>query len=211
MQYQYICIEGNIGAGKTSLAEILAKEYKGKIVLEQFADNPFLPRFYDNPSKFAFQLELSFLASRYQQLKDHTVNPDLFNTCIVADYFLHKSLIFARKTLAADEFALFSKLFNIIIGTIPKPDLLIYLHVDIHRLQDNIRRRGRDYEQNIANSYLEKIQEGYMQYIKTLPDIPIVMLDTNNIDFVGNKDDYIKLLSVLNLDFPAGVHRFTFR
>ncbi|HSW68327.1 MAG TPA: deoxynucleoside kinase [Bacteroidales bacterium] len=210
MKYQYICIEGNIGAGKTSLAEMLAEEYNGKLVLEQFADNPFLPRFYEDPSKYAFPLELSFLASRYQQLKDHTANPDLFNTCVVADYFLSKSLIFARKTLAADEYSLFSKLFNIIIGTIPKPDILIYLHLNVDRLQSNIRRRGRDYEKNIADSYLEKLQDGYMQYLKTLPDTRIVMLDTNNIDFVGNTGDYQRLLSILNKDFTAGIHRFTF-
>jgi len=210
MIYNYICVEGNIGAGKTSLATKLAGDFNGKLILEAFEDNPFLPKFYKEPSKYAFPLELSFLASRYQQVKDHLAILDLFKSFIISDYFINKSLIFARKTLQNDELALFNKLFNIIISTVPKPELLIYLHVDIKRLQQNIRYRGRSYEQEIEDSYLEKIQLGYLEYIKQLPDIRILMLDTNELDFVGNQTHYECLLDVINTRYEPGIHRFTF-
>lgn len=210
LPYRYICIEGNIGAGKTSLAAKLAEDYNGKLILEQFEDNPFLPKFYEDQAKYAFPLELSFLASRFQQVKDQLANLDLFRSFVVSDYFINKSLIFARKTLPDDEFKLFNRLFNIIISTVPKPDLLIYLYVDIQRLQQNIRHRGRSYEQSIEDSYLEKIQTGYLEYLRQLPDTRILLLDTNDIDFVGNDDDYHKVLSIIDSRYDAGIHRIVF-
>lgn len=210
MIYNYICVEGNIGAGKTSLATKLAGDFNGKLILEQFEDNPFLPKFYKEPSKYAFPLELSFLASRYQQVKDQLANMDLFKSFIVSDYFINKSLIFARKTLQHDELALFNRLFHIIISTVPKPELLIYLYVDIKRLQENIRHRGRTYEQEIEDSYLEKIQVGYLEYLRQLPDTRILLLDTNKLDFVGNQSHYESLLDVINTRYEPGIHRFAF-
>ncbi|MDZ4205096.1 MAG: deoxynucleoside kinase [Bacteroidales bacterium] len=209
IRYNYVVIEGNIGAGKTSLANMLSDLYNGKLILEQFEDNPFLPKFYQDQQKYAFQLELSFLASRYQQLKDQIATMDLFKSFVIADYFINKSLIFARKTLQDDEFALFSRLFQIIISTVPKPDLLVYLHVNVNRLQQNIRHRGRSYEQEIENSYLEKIQQGYLEYLKQLSDTRILLLDTNNLDFVGSTSDLERVLNLINADYPVGVHTFT--
>ncbi len=209
MRYKYIVVEGNIGAGKTSLATILSERYNGKLILEQFEDNPFLPKFYDDQVKYAFPLELSFLASRYHQLKDQIASLDLFKSFVVADYFINKSLIFARKTLQDDEFALFNRLFQIIISTMPKPDLLVYLHVNIDRLQHNIRNRGRAYEQTIENSYLEKIQRGYLEYIKQIPDTRVLLLDTNSIDFVNHPHDLEALVQVINAEYSPAVHCIT--
>ncbi|MGB4204114.1 MAG: deoxynucleoside kinase [Bacteroidales bacterium] len=208
--YNYICIEGNIGAGKTSLASRLAEDFNGKLILEQFEDNPFLPKFYQDQSKYAFPLELSFLASRYQQVKDQLTTMDLFKSFIVSDYFIDKSLIFAHKTLSDDEFRLFKRLFNIIISTVPKPDLLIYLYVDIKRLQHNIRYRGRTYEQSIEDSYLEKIQSGYLDYLRQLSETRILLLDTNNIDFVGNQKDYENVLYHICKNYDPGIYRIVF-
>jgi deoxyguanosine kinase len=210
LRYKYICVEGNIGAGKTTLASKLADDFNGKLILEQFEDNPFLPKFYKEPSKYAFQLELSFLASRYQQVKDQLATMDLFKSFIVSDYFINKSLIFARKTLQDDEFSLFNRLFHIIISTVPKPELLIYLYVDVKRLQQNIRHRGRSYEQAIEDSYLENIQAGYLDYLRQLPDTRILLLDTNSLDFVGNEADYNRLLEVINTSYEPGMHRLAF-
>jgi deoxyguanosine kinase len=210
LRYSYICVEGNIGAGKTTLATKLAGDFNGKLILEQFEDNPFLPKFYKDPAKYAFPLELSFLASRFQQVKDQLATMDLFRSFVVSDYFINKSLIFAHKTLQQDEFNLFNRLFNIIISTVPKPELLIYLYVDVKRLQQNIRSRGRTYEQAIEDSYLERIQSGYLDYLRQLPDTRILLLDTNKLDFVGNESDYLKLLEVINTKYGYGIHRFSF-
>jgi len=209
LRYKYICVEGNIGAGKTSLASKLAGDFNGKLILEQFEDNPFLPKFYKDPAKYAFQLELSFLASRFQQVKDQLAKPDLFRQFVVSDYFINKSLIFARKTLQDDEFALFNRLFHIIISTVPRPELLIYLYVDVNRLQQNIRNRGRSYEQAIEDSYLEKIQAGYLEYLRQLPNTRILLLDTNKLDFVANPNDYQQLIEVINTSYEPGLHRIT--
>ena len=169
MKYNYIAIEGNIGAGKTSLATRISEQFNAKLILEQFADNPFLPKFYKNPEHYAFPLELSFLASRYHQLKDELSKQDLFKSFTISDYFINKTLIFAKKTLQPDEFALFTKLFYIINTTLPKPDLLVYLYLNIDNLKKNIINRGRAYEQDIEKEYLVKIQEGYLDFITCFP------------------------------------------
>lgn len=206
-RYNFIAIEGTIGAGKTSLSHMIAEDFNAKLILEGFADNPFLPKFYSEPDKYAFPLELSFLAERYQQLTDQLSKQDLFKNFTVSDYFLNKSLIFAQKTLADDVFGLYSKLFHIINTSIPKPDLLVYLYVNIDRLQSNIKLRGRSYEQNIEDEYLEKIQSGYLDFIRQQQKMRILILDINNVDFVKNKEDYHRIISLIDQDYDFGIHR----
>ena len=210
MLYNYIAIEGNIGSGKTSLATKISEEYNAKLILEQFEDNPFLPKFYEKPEQYAFPLELSFLASRFHQLKDDLTKQDLFKSFTISDYFINKTLIFARKTLQQDEFALFSKLFNIINTTLPKPDLLVYLYLSVDNLKRNILFRGRSYEQNIEKDYLEKIQKSYLDFIKAQQNIRILIIDTNKIDFVKNDEDYRLIKeSILNTEYKIGISRIS--
>ncbi len=189
-QYNYLVIEGNIGAGKTSLSTMIAEKYNARLILEQYAENPFLPKFYKEPERFSFPLELSFLAARYHQLHGELTSPDLFKSFTVADYFFSKSLIFAKITLQIDEFNLYRTLFNIIHQQLPRPDLYVYLHVSVDKLVSNIRKRGRDYEKSIEPEYLEKLQEGYFEYFRTLGDQKVLILDINNLDFVTREEDY---------------------
>ncbi len=205
MRYNYIAIEGNIGAGKTSLATRIAQRYNGKLILEQFEENPFLAKFYENQDKYAFPLELSFLADRYQQLKRELAQQDLFTDFTISDYFLNKSLIFARKTLNDDEYHLFITLFNIMNANLPRPDLLVHLYVKTSRLQQNIRNRGREYERHIANEYLDKIQNSYFNYLKQQPNLRILLLDTNAIDFVAYPNHLELVLDHIDRDYPKGL------
>lgn len=193
-QFNYIAIEGNIGAGKTTLTTRIAEDFNAKTVLERFADNPFLPKFYKDQSRYAFSLEMSFLADRYQQLSDDLAQFDLFKDFIVADYHIFKSLIFAKVTLTEDEYRLYRKLFDIIYKEMPKPDLYIYLYQNTERLLQNIKRRGRSYEQEIQSDYLEKINGGYLDYIKSQPDLNVLIIDVSDKDFVNNQEDYIFVL-----------------
>jgi deoxyadenosine/deoxycytidine kinase len=208
LRYDYIVVEGNIGTGKTSLAAKLSEDHGTRLILERFADNPFLPRFYENQSRYAFPLELSFLADRYQQLIDELQNKELFRTQTVSDYVLSKSLIFAGITLKEEEFDLYQRLFHIMNPHLPKPDLLIYLHKSVPNLQENIRKRGREYEQNIAPGYLHDLERGYWDYFKTLQGVRILVLDTNNIDFVSNSEHYKEILRLINRNYTTGIHRF---
>lgn len=207
MLYNYIAIEGNIGAGKTTLATKIASKYNGKLILEQFEGNPFLARFYENQEKYAFPLELSFLAERYQQLKRELANQELFSNFTISDYFLNKSLIFARKTLNDDEYQLFLTLFNIMNANLPRPDLLVHLFVSTTRLQNNIKMRGREYEQRIPDEYLDKIQESYLDYLKQQPQLRILLLDVNDADFVANPSDFLKIVGAINNEYPKGISR----
>lgn len=209
MRYNYVVIEGTIGAGKTSLATRISEQYNARLILEQFEDNSFLPKFYLEPDKYAFPLEMSFLASRFQQLKDQLSTQDLFKSFTISDYFINKSLIFAGKTLQKDELALYSRFFNIISASLPKPDLLVYLYLDVENLKKNIIKRGRSYELEIENNYLEKIQTGYFEYIRQQRDMRILIIDTNHIDFVENECDYNKILEIINREHKKGIHRFT--
>lgn len=210
MRYNFIAIEGNIGAGKTSLATKIANDFNARLILEQFEENSFLPKFYKEPDKYAFPLEMSFMASRYQQLKDQLGTLDLFKTFTISDYFIIKSLIFAKNTLPRDEFKLYTSFFNIIFQQLPKPDLLVYLYVDTERLQSNIKMRGRSYEQNIQADYLTKIQKGYLEFINQQKDMRILILDTNPLDFVNRDEHYEKILDYLHKEYPIGVYRITF-
>lgn len=207
--YNFTVVEGNIGAGKTTLARKLAADSNARLILEQFAENPFLPKFYEDPEKHAFPLELSFLAERYQQLKTELGSPDLFKPNIVSDYFFLKSLIFAQANLGNDEFGLYSKLFHIINDSLPKPDLFVYLYHNIERLQENIKKRGRSYEQSIPDTYLIKIQTSYFEFIKQLGDLRILIVDVNNIDFANNDEHYQHIHSLINQPYNIGITRIT--
>lgn len=191
---QFLAIEGNIGAGKTSLAKKIAADFNAKIVLERFADNPFLPKFYKDPLRYAFPLEMSFLADRYQQFTDDTSQFDLFKNFMVSDYDVYKSLIFAQITLQKDEFSLYRKIFSSMYSNVKKPDLYIYLYQNTERLLDNIKRRGRTYEQEISPQYLEKINQGYAEYIKGLQEQRTAVIDISALDFVSDETDYQAIL-----------------
>lgn len=205
--YHYIVIEGNIGAGKTSLATRLAAEMGARLILEQFEENSFLPKFYEDPDRYAFPLELSFLAERYQQLKGHFQVPDLFQPITLADYFINKSLIFASKNLEPLEYGLYGKLFNIVSSVVPKPDLLVYLYLSPTNLKRNIEKRGRSYEQNIPFDYLEKIQSGYLDFLRQQTDQRILLIDTNGIDFVHSEEDYRWIKGIISKEYEVGIHR----
>ncbi|MDO9186567.1 MAG: deoxynucleoside kinase [Bacteroidia bacterium] len=207
--YNFIAIEGNIGAGKTTLAKKLSVDFNSRLILEQFAENPFLPKFYDNPEKHAFPLELSFLAERYQQLKNELGKQDIFKPTIVSDYYFLKSLIFAKANLIEDEYGLYSKLFHIINDSLPKPDLFVYLYHDVERLQQNIKKRGRNYEQSIPDEYLIKIQNTYFDFIKQLNDLRILVIDVNNIDFANDNAHYNHMMEIINQPYNAGITRIT--
>ncbi|MCE1199114.1 MAG: deoxynucleoside kinase [Marinilabiliales bacterium] len=182
--HDFLVIEGNIGAGKTTFAKSLGEETDARIILEQFADNPFLPKFYKDPEKYSFALELSFLAERYGQLNRELANRDLFHNHTISDYYFMKSLIFAQNTLAQDEYNLYRNFFDIIYERLPKPDLFVYLHLPEEKLIENIRKRGRDYEQSIEADYLRKIREGYFTFFAQMADFPVLLIDTSSLDFV---------------------------
>lgn len=205
-KYSYLVLEGNIGSGKTSLATRIARDFNCRIILEEFAENPFLPQFYANPARYAFPLELSFLAERYHQLKEKFSGPDLFSPVIVSDYLFIKSLIFARINLSEDEYGLYRKLFNIIDPMLPRPDLLVYLHNESENLLQNIKKRGRSYEQQISGEYLNSVHSSYMDYFRQATDMRILIISTANLDFVSNEQDYSRLLDSIDKDYNPGMH-----
>lgn len=193
--FQYLTIEGNIGAGKTSLAKLITKEFNAKLVLEQFEDNPFLPKFYEDMERYAFPLEMSFLADRYQKLQDDISQYDLFSDFVVSDYDVFKSLIFAKVTLQHEEFVLYKRVFDLMYVNLPKPSKYIYLYQNTDRLLENIKKRGREYEKQIHASYLQKINQGYLEFIKSRSDLNTKIIDVSELDFIKHREDYIKVLS----------------
>ncbi len=205
MQYKFITIEGNIGAGKTTLATLLSKHYNARLVLEEFADNPFLPSFYENPSQYAFPLELFFMAERYKQWKDVLQAPDMFHNVTISDYLFTKSLLFAKVNLAEEEYLLYQKLFDIINPQILQPDILIFLHAPVKKLQENIKKRNRGYEQGIENDYLSNIQETYLQYLKQY-NIKTLFVDALNADFINNPLHLKIITDALEKSFEPGQH-----
>lgn len=209
MKHHFITVEGNIGAGKTTLTHLLAKHFNAKLILEEFADNPFLPKFYENPAQYAFPVELFFMAERFKQLKDmvHT-QQDLFQNVTVSDYLFTKCLLFAKVTLPEEEFRLYQKLFDIIHQQLVFPDILIYLHAPVQKLQANIKKRNREYEQQIPDEYLFNLQETYTSYIKQ-HNIKTIFIDASNADFLGNEKHLQVVLDALEKDFDGGQHYFT--
>ncbi len=203
--YSYIAIEGNIGAGKTSLSEMVARDLEGKLVLEQFPDNPFLPKFYENREKYAFPLEMSFLAGRFQQLSDELLTADLFSQLTVSDYFVLKSLIFAEVNLPHDEFELYRRIFDLVVHQIPGPELLVYLHRDVDSLQRQIRKRGRSYEQRIPDSYLEAVQQSYFRFLRQQGSLSVVVVELGSRNFVSEVDLYREILKKLKAYYPKGL------
>lgn len=208
MKYNYLVIEGNIGAGKTSLATLLARETGSRLVLEAFSDNPFLAKFYEDPDRYAFQLELSFLSERYHQIKTELGHPDLFGQSVISDYYLAKSFIFSKYNLKDDEMKLFEKLFSIIHLQAPVPDLYVYLHVPVEKLLENIKNRGRSYEKHIRYEYLKEVQSGYFGFFKSQQSLKILVLDTGELDFVNNKSHLDQLKKVIfEEDYNIGLNR----
>ena len=207
MKHQFITIEGNIGAGKTTLSNILAQKLNAKLILEEFADNPFLPKFYEKPDQFAFPLELFFMAERYKQLKDFLNTQDLFQQVTISDYLFTKCLLFAKVNLPSEEFRLYQKLFDIIHQQISFPDILIYLHAPVQKLQYNIKKRNRSYEQDIKDDYLFNLQETYTSYIKQ-HNIKTIFIDASNADFMGNDKHVQVVLDALDKDLSQGQHYF---
>ena len=205
MQYKHIAIEGNIGSGKTTLATMLSSDYDVRLILEAFSDNPFLPKFYEAPDKHAFPLELFFMAERYHQLKN-LKEQDLFQPQMVSDYFFMKSKLYAQNNLQYDELQLFNRLFDIMFSSLSKPDLLIYLYADIVRLQQNIKKRGRDFEQNISNLYLQNIQDKYLDYLRKQDDFPVLVLDITKVDFFSDKNVYQSIKDAVILSYEKGMH-----
>jgi deoxyguanosine kinase len=208
MNYHFITIEGNIGAGKTTLAHLLARHFNARLILEAFADNPFLPKFYENPQQFAFPLELFFMAERYKQLKDLIQQKDLFQNITVSDYLFTKCLLFAKVNLPEDEFRLYQRLFDIILQQLIQPDILIYLHAPVEKLQQNIKKRARIYEKNISNTYLASLSETYTHYLKQSNHVTL-FVDAVHADFLGNDAHFQTIIAALEKDYPKGVHYLT--
>jgi deoxyguanosine kinase len=208
MNYHFITIEGNIGAGKTTLAHLLAKHFNARLILEQFAENPFLSKFYENPQQFAFPLELFFMAERYKQQKELVHTKDMFQSITVADYLFTKCVLFAKVNLPDEEFLLYQKLFDIIYQQLVQPDIIIYLHAPVSKLQKNIKKRNRVYEQAIKDEYLFQIQEAYTNYIKQ-HNIKTIFIDAANADFLGNQKHFKVILDALDKDYENGQHYFS--
>lgn len=206
LPHQFIAIEGNIGAGKTTLCKMLEQDFPCRLVLEEFADNPFLAYFYENPERYAFPVELFFLTERHKQLQDRLLQTDLFQETVVADYYFFKTLLFAKNNLNEEEYRLFQRLFHILNASFPKPGLLVYLHRPVERLIQNIQRRGRNYEQDITAAYLQSIQEAYQHFFRSSDDLPILIIDLEDADFWKNTDKYREIVALIQQKYPPGVH-----
>ncbi len=205
--HQYIAIEGNIGAGKTTLCHMLANDFNCKLVLEEFAENPFLPHFYQDPGRYAFPVELFFLTERHKQLEKHLLRQDLFFEFIVSDYFFLKTLLFAKNNLNPDEYRIFQKMYFVLAQNFPNPDMLLYLHRSPNSLLQYIRSRGRGYEKSIDTEYLYSLQNSYFEYFRSELTFPIVILDADNLDFVNNPKDYQEIKDIISQKFQPGIHR----
>ena len=208
MKHHYIAIEGNIGAGKTTLSQLLSKHYNAKLVLEEFAENPFLTKFYENPKQYAFPLELFFLAERFKQQQELIKNNDLFQEVTISDYLFSKCLLFAKVNLPEEEFRLYQKMFDVFIQQLTPPDILIYLHAPVNKLQSNIKKRNRKFEQSITDEYLFKIQETYTSYIKQ-HHIKTIFIDAVNADFLYNEAHFKVVIDALEKELEDGQHYYS--
>lgn len=209
MRYNFIAIEGNIGAGKTTLCKTIAEKYSAKLILEQFEENPYLAKFYENPGRYSFQLEVSFLVDRFLQFKHDVARQELFKNFTIADYYISKSLIFAKNNLQEQEYGLYSKMFDLLSKASPRPDLLVYLYVSTEQLIENIKKRNRSYEQNISREYLENIQSIYMDFLKKQSDMRILLVNIKNIDYSMNGQYVEKIYNLLNSEYNAGISSCT--
>jgi len=205
--HKYITIEGNIGVGKTTLSHMLAEEYNSQLILEQFTDNPFLPFFYEDPSRYAFPVELFFMTERHKQLQRQLLNRNLFHNEIISDYFFIKTILFAKSNLNEEEYRLFQRLFSILNANFPKPDILVYLHRSVDKLMDHIKLRGREYELKIERPYLQKIQDSYFEYFKSEITFPVLVIDIENMDFINNISHYEEIKQLIAKSYPPGLHR----
>jgi deoxyguanosine kinase len=208
-QHSFIAIEGNIGAGKTTLSKLLAEDLNGHLILEQFTDNPFLPLFYENPERYAFPVELFFMSERHKQLQEHFMQPQLFQQRTISDYFFYKTLLFARQNLNEEEYRLFHRLFQTLNQSFPKPDLLLYLHRPIDGLQKNIKNRGRQFETEISDDYLEKIAHAYFDYFRSETSFPILILNAAELDFLNNERHYKLIREVLDGQHKPGINHIS--
>lgn len=204
--YRFIAIEGNIGAGKSTLVNMLAKEFNGKKIMEEFEDNSFLPKFYEDKNRYAFPLEMSFLAARFNQLKRQLILHDLFGQPIISDYLFAKCLLFSQINLDDDEYKLYYQLFEIINLQLPQPDLLVYLHAPIEKLLWNIDNRGRSYEKNIEHEYLQNLQDTYFKYLNSQTHLRILIINCAGLDFVNKNDDYLLIANAIQKDYPIGIN-----
>lgn len=208
-EYNYIAIEGVIGAGKTTLSNLLSEKFEATAILEHFEENPYLANFYARPDQYSFQLELSFLAERFQQMKSKTLTGNLFSQKIIADYIIQKSLIFSRITLKEDEYQLYYNLYHLIVNSLPKPDVIVYLYLTPEKAIEQIKSRGRLYEQQIELEYIKKIQDGYLDYFKTITDIPVCIINSQDLDFVINKNDFNQIFnSIFEKTHQKGINYF---
>ena len=205
--YNFIAIEGNIGAGKTTFCEMLSQDYNCRLILEQFTDNPFLPLFYDNPERYAFPVELFFMTERHKQMQEALATVDMFTPLSISDYFFIKTSLFAKNNLKDEEFRLFYRLFEVLNSTFPKPEILIYLHRSVDNLLTNIRKRGRGYESDITAEYLLEIQNVYFEFFRTEKNIPIVVVEMGDINFMEDKKVYLQLVDILKNTYPKGMTR----
>ncbi len=208
--YQYICIEGNIGSGKTSFCRKMAERYEVELILEQFSDNPFLPHFYENPSRYALPVELFFMTERYNQLSEGMSSGHLFSPLILADYFFDKTQLFARNNLNEMEFKLFQKIYDTLAPHLPTPEIVLYLHRPAEQLKSHITKRGRSYEQQISEQYLRSIQNVYFDYFRMEMDFPVVIVNSENLHFMKSEDDFYKIVELLQQKYTKGIHRVSF-
>ena len=205
MRYNFIAIEGNIGAGKTTLVKKIAEQYNAKLILEQFEENPYLAKFYENPDRYSFQLEVSFLVDRFLQFKYDVGRQELFKNFTIADYYISKSLIFAKNNLQEQEYGLYTKIFELLSKASPKPDLLVYLYVNVDQLLENIKQRNRSYEQNISRAYLKNIQKIYLDFLKKQNDLRILIIELKKIDYTNSRGYVEKIYTLLNSEYKIGI------
>lgn len=205
--HNFIAIEGNIGAGKTTLCNMMEDDFKCKLILEQFTDNPFLPMFYKNPDRYAFPVELFFMTERHKQLQESLSQPELFPQLIVSDYFFIKTLLFAKNNLNDEEYRLFQRLFHTLNASFPKPDLLVYLHRPVEDIMNNIRNRDREYERDIQADYLQSLQNSYFNFFKTEADLPILIIDVREVDFRDDRAAYLQIMGLMKRSYAKGLHR----
>jgi len=204
--YKYISIEGNIGTGKTSLCELLLRDTNSMLMLEEFAENPFLPYFYENPAKYAFPLELFFMTERYKQQEIQFQAQDLFSDFVLSDYLFIKTLLFASINLNESDYAIFYRLYSTLQQSLPSPDLIMYLHRSPEELLRQIKKRGRSYEQKIQGAYLQQIQDTYFDYFRTLADIPVLIINLDGVDFIDDKVQYEEIQRLMRRQYQPGMH-----